>query len=492
MIQISMDGPNVNWAFYSKAEKSLQDVHNTHLINIGSCGLHIVHGAFKKGMERTDWKVDSVLRAMYQLLKDTPARREDYEKTVGSGSPKPLKYCQTRWVENVPVLERALDVLPYMSAYVRSVNEKVCPKPNTKSFDVVKEAVRDLLMTAKLNFLLSVCREVTPFLRDYQADKPMVPFLAKDLYKVLKSLMSRFIKSEIMQEATTPKKLLDIEVNDSSCHVDSSKVDIGFVAGRIVRELSTTNSISQKTSLLFKNDCKKCLLLTSQKLSEKSPLKYSLVSHLSFLDPRNMAGDNASVGRSNFKKALNNLVHVHRVNEDDCDDLIRLYSQFIDEVAQPQCSVFSNFNPYRDRLDTFLHDRMSKQEPYGKLWMLCRQLLLISHGQASVERGFSINHQIEVENLAEESYVALRYILDHLRAVDGLHNVAIDRPLLMSVGSSRQRCVFHLEDVQKQKAEEEKDKKRKHVLDEIDDLKNKKRRLEEDMAALETSADKLP
>lgn len=81
----------------------------------------------------------------------------------------------------------------------------------------------------------------------------------------------------------------------------------------------------------------------------------------------------ASVGRSNFRKTLNNLVHVHRVNE-DCDDLICRYSQFIDEVAQPQCSVFY---PYRD---TFLHDRMSKQEPYGKLW-----ILLISQGQVSVE-----------------------------------------------------------------------------------------------------------
>lgn len=135
-------------------------------------------------MEATGWKVDGVLRAIHQLLNDTPARREHYEKIVGTDAPKPLKYCQTRWVENVPVLERALEVLPHMSAYARSVNDKVCPNPDTKSFDVVKEAVGDPLMTAKLNFVLSVCREVTPFLKDYQTDKPKVTFLAKDLHKV--------------------------------------------------------------------------------------------------------------------------------------------------------------------------------------------------------------------------------------------------------------------------------------------------------------------
>lgn len=123
------------------------------------------------------------------------------------------------------------------------------------------------------------------------------------------------------------------------------------------------------------------MLLTTQKLGEKCPLKYPLVSHLSFLDPRTMEGDNASVGRLNFKKALNNLVHAHRVNE---DDLICLYNQFINEALH-QCSVFSNFNPYRDKLNTFLNDRMSKLEPYVKLSMLCHQLLLISHGQASIE-----------------------------------------------------------------------------------------------------------
>ena len=86
MVQISMDGPNVNWSFYSKVEKSRLDF-DVHLIDIGSCGLHIVHGAFQKGVEETEWKVDSVLHAMYHLLKGTPARREDYFNIIVSLDP---------------------------------------------------------------------------------------------------------------------------------------------------------------------------------------------------------------------------------------------------------------------------------------------------------------------------------------------------------------------------------------------------------------------
>lgn len=41
----------------------------------------------------------------------------------------------------MPVLEWALDVLPCMSAYVRSVNGIVFPNPDTNLLDFVKEAV---------------------------------------------------------------------------------------------------------------------------------------------------------------------------------------------------------------------------------------------------------------------------------------------------------------------------------------------------------------
>ena len=73
MLQISMEWPNINWPFYSKVEQSLQNDHGVCLINIGSCGLHIVHGAFQKGVEDTKWKLDSFLKSLHQLLKDSPA-----------------------------------------------------------------------------------------------------------------------------------------------------------------------------------------------------------------------------------------------------------------------------------------------------------------------------------------------------------------------------------------------------------------------------------
>ena len=79
----------------------------------------------------------------------------------------PLKFCKTRWVENRIVFERALEVLPDMAKYIKAMEMKTFPNPNTKSFDFIKEAVHDPLTMAKINFVLSVAKEVTPFLTKY-------------------------------------------------------------------------------------------------------------------------------------------------------------------------------------------------------------------------------------------------------------------------------------------------------------------------------------
>ena len=48
MIQLSMDGPNVNWS-YQKLMAEVYDDRSRKLIDIGSCGLHLVHNAFRAG-----------------------------------------------------------------------------------------------------------------------------------------------------------------------------------------------------------------------------------------------------------------------------------------------------------------------------------------------------------------------------------------------------------------------------------------------------------
>ena len=80
LIQVSMDGPNVNWKFLEILEEDIKITNREAptLLQLGSCGLHIIHGANKTGQEATDLKLAKVLRSSHSIFKQSPARRNDF------------------------------------------------------------------------------------------------------------------------------------------------------------------------------------------------------------------------------------------------------------------------------------------------------------------------------------------------------------------------------------------------------------------------------
>jgi len=107
LLQLSMDGPNVNCKNYGAYWGRPEIEATVMLLNVGSCRLHQVHNAFKAGAQASGWSVDKFLSSLYWLFKDTPARREDFT-TLSGKLTFPHKYCNHCWFENVPVVKRQL------------------------------------------------------------------------------------------------------------------------------------------------------------------------------------------------------------------------------------------------------------------------------------------------------------------------------------------------------------------------------------------------
>jgi hypothetical protein len=86
MIQLSMDGPSTNWKVLTLIQNHREEREWPSIINIGSCGLHVVHGAKKSG-----WEIDNILKAMWQIFHDSPARRDVYIR-INESDTFPLRY----------------------------------------------------------------------------------------------------------------------------------------------------------------------------------------------------------------------------------------------------------------------------------------------------------------------------------------------------------------------------------------------------------------
>ena len=64
----------------------------------------------------------------------------------------------------------------------------------------------------------------------------------------------------------------------------------------------------------------------------------------------------------------------------------------------------------------------------------------MSHGQASVERGFSENNQVLAQNMKVESIISRRLIKDHMVSNDlQPHTIDISREMMLSVKMVHQR-----------------------------------------------------
>ncbi|CAN8023246.1 unnamed protein product [Ixodes persulcatus] len=219
IVQLSMDGPNVNWSLFHKFQQHMKNDFQVQCLDIGSCGLHTVHNAYQAGMHATGWPVDTYLSSLFSLFHDAPARREDFIRETGS-SVFPLPFVSHRWIENVPVLERALAPWEHLKQYTEAVSGRRLPVPKCRAYENVSAFLNDQLALAKLNFSLNVAMVVQPFLTVFQSDSPKTFLLAKELESVLRSLLSRFVKCSVMTEATSITKLLRIDVEDAAVYTE--------------------------------------------------------------------------------------------------------------------------------------------------------------------------------------------------------------------------------------------------------------------------------
>ena len=65
-----------------------------------------------------------------------------------------------------------------------------------------------------------------------QTNRPLVPFQCDDLCQVIKALMRRFVKKNVLN-AANDEKLTKLDVTDSKNRVDYKRVDVGFASDKL-------------------------------------------------------------------------------------------------------------------------------------------------------------------------------------------------------------------------------------------------------------------
>ena len=107
--------------------------------------------------------------------------------------------------------------------------------------------------------------------------------------------------------------------------------------------------------------------------------------------------------------------------------------------------------------------------------------MTLSHSQAEVERGFSLNKEVTVENLLEGNLVARKLLCQFVNRMK-VSGIVVSKELLVSCGQAWQKYsrAMQLKKKEAEMSEERLKRKRKHG--EIQDLVSKKKKMELDVS----------
>ena len=164
---------------------------------------------------------------MHYLLKDSPARRQIYEEVTGAAA-FPISFCKTRWCESEICAKRPAEIWTDYTKFIQhltSLNKSA--QPTGKSFDGLKAVVNTPLMCARFRSCETLSWKLNEYLRGFQNDKPLLPFVQESL---LRWLLGKLVLQDVLDNADTTKKLTKLNVDDVNILKPGSLVNVGHAA----------------------------------------------------------------------------------------------------------------------------------------------------------------------------------------------------------------------------------------------------------------------
>ena len=162
-------------------------------------------------------------------------------------------------------------------------------------------------------------------------------------------------------------------------------------------------------NLFFRKECRDFLVATVAKIFEKSPLRHKITRAVASIVPATMIN-----ARSISEKRMEILVQI--LFERKWLSAVVQFSQLCSRASEEWLQMFTSFDWNQERLDVFCHKAIGSKKEFKEIWIVFQIAFILSHGNARAESGFSMNPDMLVENLKEESLIAQRRVYDQIVA----------------------------------------------------------------------------
>lgn len=153
---------NANFGKHKSAYTLLHN-ENNKLIKSG-CLAHIVNNAFKHGLQKLDFDVETVVLKIYGHFSSSASRRENLKSFFDFAQvdwEELVKHVPTRWLSLGPAVDKILKFYPALISYFISIGDE-CPKVLQKllSINADTDTEQDNYLYTKTYIYLTFCANV--------------------------------------------------------------------------------------------------------------------------------------------------------------------------------------------------------------------------------------------------------------------------------------------------------------------------------------------
>ena len=225
------------------------------------------------------------------------------------------------------------------------------------------------------------------------------------------------------------------------------KITIGASAEAKLRESINEDSITDTQVSQFRKNAQSFIIKVISKMCERNPVNYTLVRNANCLDPQKIKSATPSSLRQKMKNVTTLLVQSKIIQPSEADEALKQYTELIQ-----QKELLPAFNRCNDRVDSYFFKNLRIGDNKKDLAEVAKAIFTLSHGQADVERGFSINKTAIKVNQSEMSLISKRLIKDYMTCNNyEPHTVPKKTELIQSVNQSHKRYRDHLEQEKRKK-----------------------------------------
>jgi len=214
--------------------------------------------------------------------------------------------------------------------------------------------------------------------------------------------------------------------------------------------LAKKDLLPKKAKDEFYESVAKCIKTIVGKLKERYPLDSTVVRNAVVFNPTTIVNCRELSLVKKLKSLLQHLMLLKLIPARIANTIITQYSSMRDVAGTLDVTTLP-------ALDEFYFD-IVKVPKFKELSSLLKIILSLSHGQADVERGFSLNSGVLLDNIADKSIVSKRLIKDYrLSSNKKQHTVDIGKELRSSYAKARSRYHDYLDQMKTRKARESKE-----------------------------------